>query len=203
MGKKGLTRWQQFYQDDSKLGSIPPSTTAKQAARIFADNHSQLILDLGCGTGRDSICLAAGGAQVIGLDAARSGLTLAQQRKENANLRLSWVESDAHSLPCPDGLFDGVYCFGLLHEFVGETSESDVDQTISEIYRVLKIAGMAIIATVAGDPEKGLPHVQLFSEAMFDSATASLHCIEKKLYDDLGCTGRPDYKVWFGHFTKR
>jgi len=27
-------------------------------------------------------------------------------------------------------------------------------------------------------------------------------CIEKKLYDDLGCTGRTDYKVWFGQFVK-
>lgn len=200
--QQNLSRWQQFYKDDSKLGDIPSSTCADQAARIFAENNSQIILDLGCGTGRDSLHLASGGATVIGLDAARSGLMLAQKRAAASSHRLSWVESDSRLLPFSDAQFDAVYCFGLLHEFVGETAVSDVHQTLSEIYRVLKGGGTAVIAVSAGDPEKGLPHVQNFSEAMFDAATSDFHCIEKKVYDDLGCTGRDDYKVWFGHFTK-
>ena len=72
-----------------------------------------------------------------------------------------------------------------------------------EIHRVLKHSGAAIVATVAGEPEKGLPHVQNFSEAMFDPVIAKFRCIEKKVYDDLGCTGRSDYKVWFGHLVKK
>ncbi|MBI5033965.1 MAG: class I SAM-dependent methyltransferase [Chloroflexi bacterium] len=197
-----LSRWQQFYLDDSKLGSIPPSSCAQQAAKIFSEKNSQIILDLGCGTGRDSLCLASGGATVIGLDAARSGLLLAQKRAALSHSKPSWVESDSRGLPFPDALFDGVYCFGLLHEFVGESAESDVRMTMDEINRVLKPSGVAIVATVVGDPEKGVPHVQNFSEAMFDDATAGFRCIEKKVYDDLGCTGRPDYKVWFGHLEK-
>jgi len=204
METQPLSRWQQFYQDDSRLGSIPPSSCAIQAARIFAENNCQIILDLGCGTGRDSLCLAGGGAKVIGLDAARSGLLLAQKKRTvPSQLRLSWVESDSRLLPFSNALFDGVYCFGLLHEFVGESAEVYVRMTMDEINRVLKPSRVAIVATVAGDPEKGLPQVQNFSEAMFDSAIAEFRCIEKKVYDDLGCTGRPDYKVWFGHLVKK
>ena len=197
-----MSRWQQFYLDDSKLGSIPPSACAYQAAEIFAGHKSRIILDLGCGTGRDSLCLAGSGAVVIGLDAAHSGLMLAQKRAAPAQLKTFWVESDALCLPFRDAQFDGVYSFGLLHEFVGDSAAESVRKTMAEIERVLKPAGVAIVATVAGEPDAGLPHVQLFSEAMFADATAGFHCIERKLYDDLGCTGRPDYKVWFGHLIK-
>lgn len=197
-----LTRWQQFYSDDPKLADIPPSTCADLAARIFTDNNCRIILDLGCGTGRDSFHLAKSGSHIIGLDAARSGLLLAQKSTTDSGSRISWIESDSRLLPFSEAVFDGVYCFGLLHEFVGESSKIDVARIMNEIQRVLKTSGKAIIAVSAGDPEKGLPHVQNFSESMFDAATAKFHCKEKKLYDDLGCTGRKDYRVWFGKFVK-
>lgn len=201
--KHPLSRWQQFYLEDTRLGDIPRSSCADQAAEIFSKNNNQIILDLGCGTGRDSFRLASGGAIVIGLDAAHSGLILARKRAAISQFGLSWVESDSRYLPFSEAVFDGVYCFGLLHEFVGESAEIDVSVTMSEIKRVLKASGIAILATAAGDPEKGLPQVQNFSEAMFDAAISDFHCIEKKLFDDLGCTGRTDYKVWFGHLTKK
>lgn len=203
MAIKTLSRWQQFYLDDPELQNIPPSACAHQAARIFAENRSQTILDLGCGTGRDSVHLANCGAHVVGLDAARSGLSMAQQRVATSQPRISWVESDSRLLPFPDAAFDGVYCFGLLHEFVDESAENDICSTMAEIHRVLQPSGAAIVAVVAGESGQGLPHVQLFSEAMFDIAASKFHCVEKRLFDDLGCTGRTDYKVWFGHFTKR
>lgn len=198
-----LSRWQQFYLDDTKLGDMPPSSCADRAVKIFSENSSQIILDLGCGTGRDSLRLASNGAIVIGLDAAHSGLMLARKRAAVSQFRLSWVESDSRILPFSNAVFDGVYCFGLLHEFVGESAEIDVSKTMGEIKRVLKASGVVILATAAGDPEKGLPHVQNFSEEMFDGAISNFHCVEKKLSDDLGCTGRTDYKVWFGYLIKR
>lgn len=198
-----LSRWQQFYKDDPRLVDIPPSKCAEQAAQILGGNNSRIILDLGCGTGRDTCCLATDGAHIVGLDAARAGLLLAQKRAAAMQLRVSWIESDARRLPFPNDFFDGVYCFGLLHEFVGESSKNDVRKTMDEIYRVLKFSRSAIIAAAAGDPQKGLPHVQNFSETMFEDATARFRCFEMKIYDDLGCTGRTDYKVWFGHFVKQ
>jgi len=202
MSDDSLTRWQQFYANDPSLQSILPSSCAQQAARIFAFNHCQTILDLGCGTGRDSFHLAGSGVRVIGLDAARSGLLLAQKRVSLSQNVPLWVESDSRILPFPDVVFDGVYSFGLLHEFVGENAKTAVTQMMNEIYRVLKPLGMAIITAAAGDPKKGLPQVQNFSEAMFDTATARFRCVEKMVYDDLGCTGRTDYKVWLGYFSK-
>lgn len=203
MQQKPLSRWQQFYLGDPNLANIQPSACANFAAKLFADANCRLILDLGCGTGRDTLQLASGGAHVLGLDAAHSGLLLAKERIAPSQNMPSWIESDACLLPFSDTSIDGVYCFGLLHEFVGESAKTDVARIMGEIYRVLRPLGLAIVAVSAGDPEKGLPQVQNFSEAMFDAATNNFHCVEKKTYADLGCTGRTDYKVWFGHLVKQ
>jgi ubiquinone/menaquinone biosynthesis C-methylase UbiE len=202
MQQQSISRWQQFYLDDPELVEIPASACAHLAAEIFAENNCHSILDLGCGTGRDAAYIADSGTQVIGLDAARSGLLLYQKRIVDSGFKISLIESDSRVLPFADMYFDGVYCFGLLHEFVGESAGEDVNQTLKEARRVLKPTGAVVIAVSAGDPEKGLPHVQNFSEEMFDTAMSDFRCIEKKVYDDLGCTGRSDYKVWFGHFVK-
>jgi hypothetical protein len=59
-----------------------------------------------------------------------------------------------------------------------------------------------MLTVLAGEPEAGLPHVQLFSEAMFLAATAPFMCIEQRLVDDVGCTGSRDYRVWYGVFER-
>jgi ubiquinone/menaquinone biosynthesis C-methylase UbiE len=141
MEQKPISRWQQFFQEDANLGNIPASACAHRATEIFIENDCRIILDLGCGSGRDTLCLAESGAELVGLDAARSGLLLAQKRVEDLSHVISWVESDSRDLPFSNSRFDGVYCFGLLHEFVGKSAEEDVTKTMDEIYRVLKLRG--------------------------------------------------------------
>lgn len=197
-----LTRWENFYRDDPKLGRIAPSITSRQAADIFTRHNKRCLLDLACGTGRDTSELAASGAQVVGADAACSGLMLANQRLPGGRQPLGYVQSAAQSLPFANAFFDGVYCFGLLHEFVGERAPQDVAQTMHEIYRVLQPGGILILAVLAGDPAQGLPHVQLFSKEMFDDAVVLFNCVEKRLAEDVSCTGAAGYKIWYGIFTK-
>lgn len=197
-----LTRWENFYRNDPNLGMVAPSVTSRQAADIFAQHNKRCLLDLACGTGRDTSELAVGGAQVVGADAACSGLLLANQRLPGGRQPLGYVQSAAQSLPFAEAFFDGVYCFGLLHEFIGECAHQDVAQTMCEIYRVLQPGGILILAVLAGEPMQGLPHVQLFSEKMFDDAVVLFNRVEKRLEEDVSCTGVAGYKVWYGIFTK-
>jgi ubiquinone/menaquinone biosynthesis C-methylase UbiE len=194
-----MTRWQQFYLEDQRVLTAPPSDTVRYALDVFKQAGKTNLLDLGCGVGRDTTTLSESNPKIIGADAAHSGLMLAKER--NPSLRL--VEADARQLPFRDEYFDGIYCFGLLHEFVGERAKGDVLKVMQEIARTLQTGGLLVLATLAGELEQGLPHLQMFTEAMFDEIhPARLERIEKSLHDDIGCTGLRGYKVWRGVYRK-
>ncbi len=195
-----MTRWQQFYLEDQRISLARPSICARHAADDFRSHNKCKVLDLGCGTGRDTAILISSGLGVVGVDAAWSGLSLAQRQATSCVFNLA--EVDARCLPFGDASFEGVYCFGLLHEFVGETADGDVSKIMSEIERVLQPAGRLVLAVLAGEPTKGLPHVRLFTEQMFDDVTHRFQCVEKQVYNDIGCTGRSDYRIWRGTYIK-
>ncbi len=198
-----LTRWQTFYQEDPRVLTTGPSACARYAADFFLQHGKHQILDLGCGVGRDTAVLAETGLHGCGIDAAPSGLQLARRLEFHPQAKFHWIQADARRLPFKTAGWEGIYCFGLLHEFAGETGLADIAAVMTEIERLLQPKGLLILAVAAGDPQRGLPHVRLFDEAMFDQLTQSFHCLEKCRYDDLGCTGRPDYTVWRGTFNKK
>lgn len=72
------------------------------------------ILDVGTGTGRAALPLAAAGAVVHGLDASIEMLDVARARAANAHLTVTFEVADAHALPVPDCSVDAAVCFRLL-----------------------------------------------------------------------------------------
>lgn len=201
------TRWDKWFSTenlskDKRILSAPPSQCAENAALEFLSRGERLILDLACGVGRDTFHLEARGFAVIGVDASFNGLRAAQQIKSELSVISEFIAADARHLPFRDSSFGGVYCFGLLHEFTGEDREEIVGEVMGEIKRLLGDNGALVLAVLAGEPDEGLPQVQLFTRQMFENATKGLQPIEIKTYDDIGCTGRTDYRVWYGVFEK-
>ncbi len=194
--------WQQFYLEDERPVSVPPSQCAEYAAAEFVRRGKRVILDLACGVGRDTFYLGNHGLNVVGVDAAAAGLAIASQLKAEHHHQGILARADATRLPFSNASFEGVYCFGLLHQFTEETGRQDIRQTMDEIYRLLKAGGVLILAVLSGDPDGGLPKVLFFTEQMFDAATDAFQLVEKHEYDDLGCTGVKTYKVWRGMFVK-
>lgn len=197
-----MTRWEQFYAEDERVLSAPVSYCAKNAVEVFSKHSKRVILDLGCGVGRDTFYLMENGLFVVGVDAAESALTIANRLRKGKRKGIMFVKADGRNLPFPKASFEGVYCFGLLHEFTGETKEDDIHKVMGEIYRVLESTGVLILVVLSGDPDKGLPHVYLFTEQMFDATTQAFQVVNKREYYDIGCTGKKDYRVWYGVFTK-
>ena len=200
-----ITRWDEWFSDsnlamDKRILSAPPSRSAQNAVGVFLASEKRLILDLACGVGRDTFYLAGCGLNVIGVDASFRGLQVAQQAKSERGEVSGLVAADGRHLPFKDCSFEGVYCFGLLHEFIGEGREEDVDEIMGEVKRLMCDDGLLVLAVLAGEPQAGLPHVQLYTRQMFREATKEFREIEVKRYEDIGCTGRGDYPVWCGIF---
>ncbi len=202
-----LTRWDQWYSEDNlirdrRIEAATPSHSAARAAQTFLARRKQRILDLACGIGRDTFALAGCGLSVTGVDASLNGLRVAQQNGLHRDMMLRWVTADARRLPFADACWEGVYCFGLLHEFTGGSKQDDVARVMSEVRRVLCERGILVLTVLAGEAGAGLPAVQLFTRLMFEQAAQSLRAVEIERVTDTGCTGQTDYQVWYGLFEK-
>ena len=207
LGRIVITRWDEWFSEenlcqDERILAAPPSQCAGTAALEFLAREKRLILDLACGVGRDKFHLEDHGLAVVGVDASLNGLRVAKQVGLERGATSAWINADARHLPFRDASFEGVYCFGLLHEFTDEHKEEDVAGVMGEIWRLLTDEGVLVLTALAGEPEEGLPAVQMFTRQMFGHATRDLQALEIKMYADVGCTCCGHYSVWYGLFEK-
>lgn len=100
-------------------------------------------LDIGCGTGRIALMLAAEGATVTAVDVSKAMLDccLGEARRRRVKSRVKCVHSPAHAIPCPSDHFDIITCFGLLEHL----PEAIRRTCLVEAARVLKPTGTMYI----------------------------------------------------------
>ena len=104
-----------------------------------------LILDIGCGTGEQSLFLAKRGYQVVGVDISREMLARANENAKEGKLKdnLSLVIASAEALPFRDKSFEGlISIFGVFNHI------PRAEHAFRETHRVLKSGGRAIITVV-------------------------------------------------------
>lgn len=101
------------------------------------------ILDLACGTGRDSELIAnvlGEEGELFMADIAPGMLRRCQERMTSVQLKTKqFAIASASYLPFPDKFFDGVYSFGGLGEF------PDIRQSLAEMVRVTKVGGRIVV----------------------------------------------------------
>jgi SAM-dependent methyltransferase len=96
------------------IGSLVAAAQEEQLVRFLAPHHGRTILDVGTGTGRAAIVLARRGARVTGVDASAEMLQAAEHKARDAEVAVTFVRGDAHSLTFPDRGFDAVVCLRVL-----------------------------------------------------------------------------------------
>lgn len=106
------------------------------------------ILDIGCGSGRDSRIFTNLGFQVTGIDIAEGILDEARWRSPN----ISFKKMDMRKLNFNNETFDGIWVSSSIGEL---PTLSDVKKTLNECFRVLKPGGCLHIRVKAPlDPQK-------------------------------------------------
>ena len=99
------------------------------------------VLDLGCGSGRHIIYLARHGFEAHGIDISIFGLRMTKKRVKMRGLEASLVKCDMKFLPYIDSCFDDVVSIDTIYH----QKLKGIQQTISEIHRVLRSKGSILI----------------------------------------------------------
>jgi ubiquinone/menaquinone biosynthesis C-methylase UbiE len=103
---------------------------------------TESILDMGCGTGRFTVPLAATGADVTGLDLTQAMLDRTALKLQDAHLTAVLQQGDMAQLPFPDESFDVVVSMlALMH-----IPLADRQAVFLEAARVLKPGGRVLLS---------------------------------------------------------
>jgi ubiquinone/menaquinone biosynthesis C-methylase UbiE len=148
----------QWYSENDKTLTRETLTEQLDAVEAFFRHRGQMavvempideladktVLEIGSGGGAHSALFKRMGARMVSLD-------ITPERVLSTALKLQLVdgapslaiEGDAENLPFTDEAFEIVYSNGVLHH------SPNTDETIREIYRVLKPGGLAVIMLYA------------------------------------------------------
>ena len=134
-------RFARFYDADYRFYDEDIDLVAELARQAGGD-----VLELGCGTGRVLVPVAAAGCPVTGVDASPALLDIARRKLETAGLaaRADLVEQDLRTFDAGAARFSFAYCVSntLMHL----TSAADQVRVLRRAHRHLQPGGTLLLA---------------------------------------------------------
>ena len=131
--RQGYDLWSETY--DSTPNPVV-AMDSRHTIKLLAPAGGELILDAGCGTGRNLKPLLLAGSTAVGIDFSHRMLQVARQR-ENSLVALANLQAN---LPFFSRSFDAVLC-ALIGEHL-----SDLRVVFDEFYRILKPGGRLVFS---------------------------------------------------------
>lgn len=100
------------------------------------------VLDIGCGSGTQSVWMAEQGIDVVGIDIAETAVALSRSLATAHAAKAEFLVADAVHLPFGNGSFDSAFDRGTLQHLRGKERKY-----ASEVARVLKPGGTFLLLT--------------------------------------------------------
>ena len=134
--REGYDLWSQIYDDeDNPLIALETAWVT----RLLGDVRGLVVADVGCGTGRHAIAMAAAGAHVVGVDFSPGMLAKLRAKPGAGAVRL--VRHDlAMGLPFASGSMDRVTCCLVLEHV------ADLASAFAEMSRISRAGGFVLVS---------------------------------------------------------
>jgi ubiquinone/menaquinone biosynthesis C-methylase UbiE len=97
------------------------------------------VLEVGCGSGIAVQLFAETGANVTAVDLTEWAVATTRARLDAFELEGTVFEADGEDLPFPDGSFDLVFSWGVIHH------SSDMDRALRQLVRVCRPGGQVVL----------------------------------------------------------
>jgi len=134
----GYDRWAEFYdREDNPLVLLEE----EQIRPLLGDVSGLNVVDVGCGTGRHAIELAAAGAKITGVDF--SAAMLERARAKPGAESITFLRHDlGAALPLLSGQFDRILCCLVLEHI------EDLKMFFAELRRLCRPEGAVVISAM-------------------------------------------------------
>lgn len=136
--------WDEVFGRESAFFGEQPSDFAHASLALFQKEGVRLVLELGCGQGRDTFLFARNGLEVTALDYSERASSAVKEKSRAAALSSRvhvHTGNVKEALPFPDESFDACYSHMLL---CMELSTAEIAFILRETHRVLKPEGLAL-----------------------------------------------------------
>jgi ubiquinone/menaquinone biosynthesis C-methylase UbiE len=127
-----------IWIEKAKKPSSIPLDYWEYSFHLLGDLDGKKVVEVGCGDGWITTCLASTGADVYAFDISRNGCKLTKDKLKAHGLTPGFVGvMDAHAIALKDSSIDAVFIAGVLHHL-------DIDKVSNEIHRILKNGGIFV-----------------------------------------------------------
>jgi len=133
--QNAYNEWSEIYDTNENLTRDLDQQIMRD---IFSSQHFQSILELGCGTGKNTLFLAEIGMRVHALDFSQGMIEKAKEKVQADNVRFEMQDLTKH-WHCADNTYDLITC-NLVLEHI-----EDLSHIFSEAARTLQLNGKFFI----------------------------------------------------------
>ncbi|MBN1437541.1 MAG: class I SAM-dependent methyltransferase [Sedimentisphaerales bacterium] len=166
------------------------------------------ILDLGCGSGKQTFALEALGLQATGIDCSTVSMQKAQEVADSITSKCEFVIGDYTKLPFQPNSFD----YALLPQNLIECSYAEYEQLIDNLPNVLKPNGKLFLTMRQDDPQHydiitgrslhptvTIPNVGTFDYPTYYWSISFMHHITSKKFElrKFDCMDQANQKYLF------
>ena len=138
LDRDGILNERQGYLNELSVEGYP------SVADMSSDTvGGKTFLNIGCGGGYEGLLFSGYGTRYIGVDFSHNAALLTRQIVEKAGFDGTTFQAEAEALPFSNDSIDYIYSSGVLHH------TPNTNQTLREVYRVLKPGGTAMIGLYA------------------------------------------------------
>jgi ubiquinone/menaquinone biosynthesis C-methylase UbiE len=131
--------WERYWHERQAIDQVYTNEDRLLAQVRGLPLPRMRVLEVGAGSGRDSLRMAREGARVVLLDYVMSAFEVITAQATGAGVRVACVCGDATRMPFREGAFDLVFHQGLMEHF------RDPQPLLDENYRVTARGGFCLI----------------------------------------------------------
>ncbi|MBD3336577.1 MAG: methyltransferase domain-containing protein [Candidatus Eisenbacteria bacterium] len=139
MRESTSNHWQEYWEREAQVEETYGNEERLLRHLLPLPLRGRWVLEVGAGSGRDSLELARAGARVVVLDYVESSFRVIRRLAAETGIQLECVCADATRTPFREGVFQAVFHQGLLEHF------RDPHPLLAENHRITAPAGYCLV----------------------------------------------------------